>query len=94
MKHNPFIGMAVVGWLVFLLISVVVAFKPWAWMIWTPYLTALAAAPLVWWLKHRDPNPESGGFGMSNGRENESIKGSSPATHWMPLPNAPDKEMS
>lgn len=53
---NPFLGMTVGAWGVFLLTCGVADFKWWAWMLWVPWLTFVTLAPLVWWCKHRKPN--------------------------------------
>ena len=58
---NPFVGMSVGAWLVFLWALGVADFKPWAWMLWVPWLTFATLAPVVWWWRHRKPNAEAHG---------------------------------
>ena len=55
--NNPFIGMTAGAWMVFLLTCGVADFRWWAWMLWVPWLTFATIAPVVWWWKHRKPNP-------------------------------------
>jgi hypothetical protein len=52
-ENNPFIGMAVGAWAVFLIAAMAATFKPWAWLIWVPWLSFATIAPLVWAWKHR-----------------------------------------
>ena len=53
---NPFLGMTVGAWMVFLSACCAGPFKWWTWMVWVPGLTLATLAPLVWWWKHRKPN--------------------------------------
>lgn len=55
--NNPFIGMTAGAWMVFLLTCGVADFRWLAWMLWVPWLTFATLAPVVWWWKHRKPNP-------------------------------------
>lgn len=49
MFQNPFMGMSIGAWLAFLVVLPVVEFKPWAWMLWVPWLGFATLAPLLWW---------------------------------------------
>ena len=51
--HNPFIGMTVGAWVIFLGAYMVTEFKPWAWMLWVPWLLFVTIAPIIWWLGNR-----------------------------------------
>ena len=53
---NPFVGMTVGAWMVFLAACAAGQFKWWAWLLWVPWLTFATLAPVVWWWKHRKPN--------------------------------------
>ncbi len=48
------IGLPVGAWLVFLFIVISGAeLKPWAWMVWTPWLTFATIAPIAWHILRR-----------------------------------------
>jgi len=51
--ENPFKLFPAPAWTVFVLVCFTADFKPWAWMVWVPWLTFATAAPVVWWWKHR-----------------------------------------
>lgn len=53
MKRNPFIGLSLGAWSVFIPVSLVSEFKPWAWMLWVPWLTFATLMPVVWWVRNR-----------------------------------------
>jgi len=53
MKDNPFIPFFVTSWPIFILASIVAEFKPWAWMLWIPYLGLTTLAPIIWHFRNR-----------------------------------------
>jgi len=58
--NNPFVGMAVGAWTVFLMTCAACQFQfaKWAWMLWTLWLTIATLAPLIWWWTHRKTTQE------------------------------------
>ena len=54
MKNNPFVMPALGVWAVFFIVHSVATFKPWAYLIWVPWLGFWFIAPMVWWWKHNE----------------------------------------